>query len=70
MSWESVASFLRDAGTGYVLGFLTAAWLHAVWRRCHPHTIRFWGTWYTEPRFLVGSGLLLITAWLGFFIVA
>jgi hypothetical protein len=52
---------------GFVLGTLTGAWVSAAWQRWHPQTVRFWGTWYTDPRLLIMGGLGLVAAWMGLF---
>jgi hypothetical protein len=70
VSVDFILSYLDDAATLCILGVLTAAWMRAAWRRWHPHTIRFWGTWSTDPRFLVGGGMLLAAAWIGYFFIA
>ncbi len=65
MTFEYLLEQARAAGFGFVLGVVTAAWVHAIWLRMHPHTIRFWGTWYTDPRVLVVTGIVLVVAWVG-----
>lgn len=70
MSFDFLFSHLRSAAAGFFLGLLTAAWLHATWQRWHPATIRFWGTWYTDPRLLLVTGVGLAIAWLGMLISA
>jgi hypothetical protein len=67
MSIETILVQFGSAVGGFVLGALTGAWIHAAWKQWHPQTIRFWGTWYTDPRLLLVSGLGLIAAWLGMF---
>ncbi len=62
--WFGVDDLISYAAW-YVLGFLTAIWLHAIWKWWHPHTIRYWGAWYTNPRVLVSTGLALTLAWIG-----
>ena len=63
MSFESIFEHVRAAGSGFILGVLTAVWIHAVWTRSHPHRIRFWGAWYTDTRVLVVGGVALLVAW-------
>ena len=70
MSIETIAVQLGSAVCGFALGALTGAWIHAAWKQWHPQSIRFWGTWYTDPRFLLAGGLGLIAAWLGMFITS
>lgn len=70
MSFESIFDQVRAVGLGFVLGLLTAAWCHAVWLHFHPHSVRYWGTWYTDPRVLVGGGIVLAIAWLGMILIA
>ncbi|MBI3837259.1 MAG: hypothetical protein HY288_04900 [Planctomycetia bacterium] len=54
---------LTAAVAGYVLGLLTAAWIHALWKWWHPNTIRFWGSWYSNPRILIYTGVALAVGW-------
>ena len=65
MSFEFIFDQVRAAGAGLLLGILTAAWVHAVWSWWHPQTIRFWGTWGTDPRLLAAGGIVLAMAWMG-----
>lgn len=65
MSVTDIATQLAFATVGVALGWLTGAWAHASWKRWHPQQIRFWGTWYTDPRLLLAGGLALAGAWLG-----
>jgi len=67
MSFENIVDQVVAAAGGFVLGLLTAGWLHATWKRWHPQTIRFWGAWYTDPRLLILCGLLLAALWTGLF---
>ena len=67
MSFEAIFEQVRAASAGLILGALTAAWFHAVWQRWHPQTVRFWGTWYTDPRLLTVVGILLAISWLSLF---
>jgi len=67
MSFELIFDHLRAAASGFILGALTAGWLHAVWQWWHPETIRFWGTWYTDSRLLVVVGVILAIVWVGLF---
>jgi hypothetical protein len=57
-----------SAAAGYFLGILTAVWIHAIWKWWHPHTIRYWGAWYTSPRLLYSTGLALAVSWLVFLV--
>ena len=66
----SIEAILIQFGSvfgGFVLGALTGAWIHAAWKRWHPQTIRFWGSWYTDPRWLLIGGLGLAAAFLAMF---
>ncbi|MBI3837252.1 MAG: hypothetical protein HY288_04865 [Planctomycetia bacterium] len=67
MSIETIFVQFGSAVGGFVLGTLTGAWIHAAWKRWRPQTIRFWGTWYTDPRLLLVGGLGLIGAWISLF---
>jgi rhodanese-related sulfurtransferase len=49
---------------GYVLGFMTAVWLNAMWRWWNPRRVRFWGKWTTDPRLLAASGFGLLIGWI------
>lgn len=68
MSLEFILEQLTSAAGGFFLGLLTAGWLHATWKRWHPQTIRFWGSWYTNPRLLLLCGLALAVLWTGMFL--
>jgi len=70
MSLETMVVQLVSAIVGFALGALTGAWIHVAWKRWHPQSIRFWGSWYTDPRMLLVGGLGLIAAWLGMFITS
>jgi hypothetical protein len=65
---DQIPSFdqFTSAAAGYALGILTAIWAHALWKWWHPHTIRYWGAWYTNPRILFSGGLALTAAWIAF----
>ena len=55
---------ITAAGGGLILGMLTFTWLNALWLWWHPQKVRYWGTWYTDPRLLTASGILLAIGWL------
>jgi hypothetical protein len=65
MSLIGILNQLVFAALGMALGWLTGVWMHALWRRWHPHRIRFWGAWYTDPRLLLAGGLALVGTWVG-----
>jgi len=63
MSFRFILDQLASAAGGYALGLLTAIWLHALWKWRHPETIRYWGTWYTNPQTLTVVGIALLVGW-------
>ncbi|HEX3725949.1 MAG TPA: hypothetical protein VHV08_06885 [Pirellulales bacterium] len=67
MLLASMVDHMLSGAAGGVLGFLTGIWLHALWKRLHPTTIRFWGTWYTDRRLFITVGVALGALWLVFF---
>lgn len=67
MTFDFFVEQFASAAAGFVLGVLTAGWLYAAWKRWHPQTIRFWGSWYTSPRLLVLCGAVLAMLWTGLF---
>jgi hypothetical protein len=66
MLFGSVVDHVLSGTAGIALGFLTGIWLHALWKRLHPTTIRFWGTWYTNGRMFIALGVALGALWLVF----
>jgi hypothetical protein len=68
MAWDEIAHQLTSAAAGLMLGILTAVWLRGFWRWNHPSTIRFWGSWYTDPRLLAVYALALAAGWMILFV--
>jgi hypothetical protein len=66
MDSGTICDQIASATGGYVLGLLTAVWIHSLWRWWHPQNIRFWGTWDTDPRRLTYCGLTLLIVWIAF----
>ena len=62
---------MTSAAAGYVLGLLSAAWLHGMWKLWYrPQQIRVWGNWVTRPNYMMVFGVALTIGWAIFFFIS